>query len=103
MCLRDLLTQDGAELWLTDIGLSDSMRRREPKLAMFCRIISVRGISMTSGFSFCFEPEYVPGILQAYRQKTKKVPPKMLPEARFVFFFKKFRQIGIEQTCQDIV
>jgi hypothetical protein len=33
----------------------------------------------------------------------KKVAPPDLPEARFVFFFQKHRQKGIEQECQDVV
>jgi hypothetical protein len=101
--LRDLLEPDRPDAWLTDLGMSDSMRRFRVKLALFCRLITVRDITMTSGFSFGFEPDRVPGMLQAYRQKTKKVPPEALPEARFIFFFGKFRQLGIEQSYQDVV
>jgi hypothetical protein len=101
--LRDLLEPDRPDVWLTDLGLSDSMRRFRAKLALFCRLITVQGITMTSGFSFGFEPERVPGMLQAYRQKMKKVPPEALAEARFVFFFHKFHQFGIEQSYQDVV
>jgi hypothetical protein len=101
--LRDLLEPDRPDVWLTDLGLSDSMRRFRAKLALFCRLITVRDITMTSGFSFGFEPERVPGILQACRQKTKKVPPDALAETRFIFFFQKFQQLGIEQSYQDVV
>jgi hypothetical protein len=101
--LRDLLEPDRPDVWLTDLDLSDSMRRLRVKLALFCRLITVRDITMTSGFSFGFEPDRGPGMLQAYRQKTKKVPPEALPETRFVFFFQKFRQLGIEQSYQDVV
>jgi hypothetical protein len=101
--LRDLLAPDQPDVWLTDLGLSDSMRRYDSKLALFCRLITVRDFVMTSGFSFGFEPERVPGILQAYRQKMKKVPPDALPEARFVFFFQKHRQCGLDQAYQDVV
>ena len=57
---------------------------------------------MTSGFSFGFDPERVPGILQAYRQKMKKVATEDLSEARFVFFFQKHRQFGVEQEFRDV-
>jgi hypothetical protein len=69
---------------------------------LFCRVVVVRGIAMTRGFSFGFEPGYVPGILQAHRQRLKRVAPQNLAEARFVFFFQKYRQLGVEQAYQDV-
>ena len=101
--LRDLLEPDRPEMLLTDMGLSDSMQRLGMRLALFCRLLVVRGLAMTSGFSFGFEPEHVPGILQAHRQRLKKVAPQDLSEARFVFFFQKHRQRGVEQAYQDVV
>ena len=87
---------------LTDIGLSESTRFGV-KLAMFCRVVTVRGIAMTSGFNFSFEPGRVPALLQALSQKMKKVPPPELPEASFVFFFQKWREIGAKQAFRDVV
>jgi hypothetical protein len=101
--LRDLLEPGRPEIVLTDIGLSGSMRQIGVHLALFTRLVVVRGITMTSGFSFGFEPERVPGILQAYRQHMKKVLPSDASEARFVFFFQKYRQLGVEQEYQDVV
>lgn len=100
--LRDLLEQDRPEVLLTDMGLSDSMYRLRLRLALFCRLVVVRGIAMTSGFSFGFETERVPGIRHAYRQKMKKVSAADLSEARFVFFFQKHRQLGVDQGYQDV-
>jgi hypothetical protein len=45
----------------------------------------------------------VPGLVQAYCQNTKKVPPENLPEQRFVFFFQKYRQCGEEQQYLDVI
>lgn len=101
--LRDLLEPDRPETLLTDMGLSDSMQRIGTRLALFCRLVVVRGVAMTSGFSFGFEPKHVPGILQAHRQRMKRVAPQDLSEARFVFFFQKYRQRGVEQAYQDVV
>ena len=101
--LRDLLEPDGPETLLTDMGLSDSMQRIGTRLASFCRRVVVHGLAMTSGFSFGFESGQVPGILQAHRQRMKKVAPADLSEARFVFFFQKYRQQGVEQVYQDVV
>ena len=100
--LRDLLDPDRPEVLLTDIGLSESMHRLRLRLALFCRLVVVRGITMTSGFSFGFEPERLPGILDAHRQKMKKVPPAGVSEARFVFFFQKHRQLGVDQEYRDV-
>ncbi len=100
--LRDLLAPDQPDVWVTDLGLSDSFRAGG-WLALFCRLLTVRDITMTSGFSFGFATKLIPGLLQAYRQKTKRVPPDQLAEARFVFFYQKHRQCGIEQTYQKVV
>jgi hypothetical protein len=101
--LRNLLQPETPDAHLTDMGLSESMYESGVRLALFCRLVTVRGITMTSGFTFAFHPGRVPGVLQAYRQKTKKVPPADLSEARFVFFFQKHRQFGEEQAFQDVV
>lgn len=101
--LRDLLEPDRPDVWLTDISLSDSMRVSGEKIAMYCRLLTVRDITMTSGFNFGFKPHRVLGILQACRQKTKKVPPEALAEARFIFFFQKFQAMGIELRYEDVV
>ena len=101
--LRDLLEPDRPETLLTDLGLSASMQFIGTRLALFCRRVVVRDLAMTSGFSFGFEPEHVPGILQAHRQRMKKVAPPDFSEARFVFFFQKHRQKGVEQEYQDVV
>lgn len=101
--LRDLLEPDRSDVLLTDLGLSESLARIGARLALYCRLITLRGITMTSGFSFGFRTERVPGLLQAYRQKMKRVPPESLPEQQFIFFFQKYRQFGEEQRYQDVV
>jgi hypothetical protein len=101
--LRDLLNPAGPEVLLTDHGLSESADRLGARLGLFCRLLEVRGLTMTSGFAFAFQPERLPGILQAYRQKMKKVSEAEMPQARFVFFFGKYRQFGEEQEFRDVV
>lgn len=101
--LRDLLNPADPKVLLTDHGLSESAGRLGARLALFCRLLEVRGVTMTSGFTFGFQPERSPGILQAYRQKMKKVAAAELPQARFVFFFGKYRQFGEEQEFRDAV
>ncbi|MBI4328093.1 MAG: hypothetical protein HY674_22915 [Chloroflexi bacterium] len=101
--LRDLLEPDRSDVLLTDMGLSASIRRLRLSLALFCRVLAARDIAMTSGFSFAFDPARVPGLLDAYRKKTKKVPAADLSETRFVFFFQKYRQFGVAQEYQNVV
>jgi hypothetical protein len=101
--LRDLLEPDQAEFWLTDQGFSASLYHNQACMALFCRVVTLRGLSMTSGFSFGFDPTLAPGIVQAYRQKTKRIAPPDLSEARFVFFYQKHRQAGVDQEYRDVV
>lgn len=101
--LRDLLAPEHPDVWLTDLGLSDSLLRIGLRPALFCRLLVVRGIVMTSGFSFLFDPVRVPGLLDSYHKRSKKVPPADWPEARFVFFFQKFLQFGEDQIYEDVV
>lgn len=103
VALRDLLEPHQPVVRLTDIGFSQSLSRFNIRLVVFCRLVTVRGITMTSGFSFIFQLEHLPGLLQAYRQKMKDVPPTDLPEQRFVFFFQKHRQFGEDQQYEDVV
>jgi hypothetical protein len=44
----------------------------------------------------------VPGLMQAYRQKMKRVLAAELPEKRFVFLFQKHRQCGADQRWEDV-
>jgi hypothetical protein len=99
--LRDLLDSQAPEVLLTDVGLSQSLAINGMRFALFCRPARVRGIAMTNGTSFAFHLENAPGLLQAYRQKTRKVLSEHLSEHRFIFFFQKHRQIGIEQVIRD--
>lgn len=103
VCLRDLLNPAGPEVLLTDYGFSSTAGQCGMRLTLFWRLLEIRGVTMTSGFNFGFPFERSPGILEAYRQKMKRVPPDELPLARFVFFFNKNLQFGEEQGFQDVV
>lgn len=101
--MRDLLDPTSPEVFVTDYGLSESADRLGLRLTMFFRLLEIRGVTMTSGFNFGFQPARSPGIREAYRQKMKKVPPDELSQTRFVFFFNKNRQFGEEQGFLDVV
>jgi hypothetical protein len=101
--MQDLLEPERPQILLTDIGFSQSLSQINGQLAVFFRLVTVRGVMMTSGFNFGFRRESVPGLLQAYRHKMKHVPPQDLSEQRFVFFFQKHRQCGLDQAYQDVI
>jgi hypothetical protein len=94
--LRDLLDPAHEEVWLTDIQLAKSLSFPTLPPVLFMLNVRTTEVNKNSGFFFPFEAEYAPGLLQAYRQKMKRIPPSDLSRERFVFFFKKFRQIGSE-------
>ncbi|MCP5519534.1 MAG: hypothetical protein H7A45_20015 [Verrucomicrobiales bacterium] len=100
--LRDLLDPERPVVRLSDIGLSRSLAVLAQRPDFFCRLVTARGITMTTGFSFLFPPERAEGLRMAYRQKTRRVRPADLPEARFVFFYQKHRQFGLDLNIEAI-
>lgn len=99
--LLDLLDANRRVVLLTDIGFHESFRQIRARLAIFCRPVFVHGLAMTSGFSFIFEHARIPGLLDAYRKRTKKLSSTDLAEARFIFFYQKHLAIGLEQGYRD--
>jgi hypothetical protein len=92
--LRDLLEPDRDALILTEPGLCMSLERHRKPFVLFLRILEVRGVTISSGFSLAFAHGRGPGLAQGYHQKTKKTPPESLSGQRFVFFYQKFRESG---------
>lgn len=101
--LKDLLRPGSPEVLLTDMGFSSTMARTEMRSPLFIRLLCIRGFTITSGMSFIFPRERIPGLIQAYGQKTKRVSPPELSAARFIFFFQKYRAFGLAQNYQDVV
>lgn len=100
--LQDLLEPERPAVWLTDIGLSETLRRLQAQVCIFLRLVAVRNLHMNSGLNFGFDPRHEPGLLQACRQKTKRVAPADLSEARFIFFYRKHLEIGLDQEYRDV-
>jgi hypothetical protein len=101
--ISDLLEPERPEILLTDFGLSATLPWNQLPIALFCRIVPVQDVNMTSGFTCNFGAEFIPGLLQAHRQKMKKVAAEDLAEQRFIFFFQKHREVGHHQIYQDVV
>lgn len=101
--LEDLLEPDRPPVDLSDIHLSKSFENIGVQLLVFARVVTLREISMTTGFALTFEPDDLAPLLQSYRQKLKSVPTDELPERRFAFFFQKHRAFGLEQRFEDTI
>lgn len=98
--LRDLLAPEAPEFWLTDIGLSDSLRRLG-KMLFFTRVISLRGLHMTGGFNFVFEAKHGPALIDAYRRETWSAPAAHRNNRRTIFFLDWHRRHGLESAYAD--
>ncbi|MBL9173654.1 MAG: hypothetical protein JNL10_08985 [Verrucomicrobiales bacterium] len=100
--LQDLLEPGLPPFRLSDVSLAKSLCGLSVFPILFTRIVEVRGYRMSSGSFFSFHPEVEPGLLQAYRQKMKLVPPDDLSERRFIFFYRKNRQMGVDRALNDL-
>jgi hypothetical protein len=100
--LQDLLEPERPSFCLTDRALSASMAAFGIPMLLFFRLLTVRGINMTSGVSFVFLPEHKERLLRDYRERMKTVAAADRAERRFVFFFQKHLQCGEDQAYQDV-
>jgi hypothetical protein len=102
--LCDLLEPERAEVRLTDVSLSvslgDAHWQRPPMI--FFRIITVQGYEVTSGVSFVFRPVHKQALLAAHQERMNRVPPGDKAERRYVFFYRKQREIGEEQAYASV-
>lgn len=101
--LRDCLDKKAPELWLTDLGLSDTVRRFGSKLVMFTRVISLHGLNMTGGYSFIFEPKHEFALVDGYRRAMWSVPSAKHDQRRTAYFLDLHRKFGVEQVYTDVV
>ncbi len=101
--LRDRLGQEAAVFWLTDIGLGDSFRRIGSKAFLFTRVVSLRGLHLTGGFSFVFDPKHEAQLVDAYRREIWSVPLSRQDCRRTGYFLNLNRKFGLAQAHTDVV
>lgn len=101
--LRDRLEKDRPELWLTDIGLSDSFRRLGGRAFMFTRVLSLHGHHTTGGFSFVFDPRHEFALVDGYRREMWSASASQQPARRTIFFFRLNRKFGLAREYKDVV
>ena len=100
--MRDLLAQEQPEIFLTDFGLSEYLTPEGLKAALFCRLLTVGEVVMSSGVFFVFPKPFLPAILRSYGEEMKFVSSADLPQKRFIFFFKRYNLTGVEQQYRDV-
>jgi len=100
--LRDLLDKASPELWLIDLGLSESFRRLG-KCLMFTRVVCLRELNMTGGFSFVFDPKHEFALVDGYRREMWSVAASLQDRRRTAYFLRWHRKSGIAQDYSDVV
>jgi hypothetical protein len=100
--LRDLLEPKRAEVRLTDVGLSGSLRRIACPVLLFFRLVTTCGFEVTSGVNFTFRQERKLALLLAYWERMQRVMPGDWMERKFVFFYRKHRECGEREVYQDV-
>lgn len=99
--LQDLLHRDRADLWLTDINLSASFHRLGPAL-IFTRVVTLRELNLTGGFSFVFDIRHKAPLIDGYQRAMWSVPRAKQGERRTPHFYAQHLLHGTPQTFGDI-
>jgi hypothetical protein len=100
--LRDLLNPAVPEVWLTDLGFSDSFRRFGGRRLMFTRVVSARGLHVTGGFSFIFDGKHESALVDGYRRAMWSVAPQHHDHRRTGYFLALNRKLGLAQRYADV-
>ncbi len=103
MLLRDRLNPAAPDLWLTDLSLSATFRRRDRQTFIFTRAIAHRSIHHTGGFSFLFEEKTGIALVDEYRRAMWSVPAPLRDRRRTGWFLLRNRQHGLPQAGADVV
>ncbi|MGH8017418.1 MAG: hypothetical protein ACREIA_03880 [Opitutaceae bacterium] len=101
--LRDLLEPEAAEIWLTDLGFAASIRRLSKHPLLFTRVVPVRSLHITGGFSFLFDPGQEPALVDGYRRAMWPVPVPHRSHRRTSFFLDRSRRLGQPLALADVV
>ncbi|HEX9781492.1 MAG TPA: hypothetical protein VGA56_02025 [Opitutaceae bacterium] len=101
LLLRDRLTADAPELWLTDFGLSQSFHRIGPAF-VFTRVVCACDLHMTGGFGFVFNPRHESALIEGYRRAMWSGSAATRSTRRMRFFFGLSRKIGQQVALEDV-
>jgi len=99
--IRDLLTPDSGEVSFMDINMSTG-GAIEPGDMLFMRLIDCGELVMGCGLFFGFRAVHRVHLLNAYAERMRTVHEKDRAERSYVFFYRKHREIGVEQAYEDV-
>lgn len=92
LVMEDLLN-DEPRIKLTDIGLSTSI---DPGLLLFCRLIRLEEVNMTSGVSLPFPDGSEDLLVSVYEDMRDEIRPYPASVVRYISFYGMYEQFGIE-------
>lgn len=101
--LQDRLLPNTPELWLTDLSLADSCRRIGGRVLLFTRVVSLRGLNITGGFSFVFDPKQELALIEGYRRELGTAPKTQADRRRTRHFLRLNSQFGLDQAYPEAV
>lgn len=101
--LRDRLTPTAPELWLIDLALSESFRNARSQAFLYTRVVSLRGVHLTSGFSFVYDLKHESMLIDGYCRAMWSVREALRDQRRTRYFFALNRKIGQPQAYEDIL
>jgi hypothetical protein len=87
----DDVLNDETGIGLTDIGLSKTV---EPGGLLFCRLVRLEGVNITSGVVFPFPAEREDDLITVYEELRKELDANPESMVRFVSFYKMYKRFG---------
>ncbi len=100
--LTSVLPETGEAIQFSDIGLSESATQLGSILA-YLRVMRFEDIAMSTGVFFSFPLEDRARLIEEHRRRMWTVKEPEKPLRRFVFFYRQFRQHGLQQALNDPV
>jgi hypothetical protein len=100
--LRDLLLPAAPDFWITDIGFAQSFHHNKIKPLVFTRVVSLRDIHLTGGFSFLFEAKHQDKLVEGYHEAFGMTTPAQAERRRTRHFLRQNRQLGEPQAYADV-
>ncbi len=101
--LHDRLHREQPDLWLIDLGLSDTFRRLGGRALLYTRVVSLQGLHMTGGFAFVFDPKHEFALIDGYRRAMWSIPAARQDRQRTGYFLGLNRGLGLPQAYADVV
>ncbi len=97
--LKDLLNEDGPQIKLVDLHLSQTIF---PEALLFTRVIPFNNLKISSGVNFLFQNDLKDLLMEEYHLLVEKKPNMDTAIKIFISFFKLNRKYGLNVISVDI-